>query len=72
MPTSHTNLNSWVSMNISIKAHFTLGIKAKVQIKSNIPISAIIEISLDCFGWKHTMGDYIILLQVDYWPWNKN
>jgi hypothetical protein len=26
-------------------AHFTLGIKAKVKLKSNIPIGAIIEVS---------------------------
>jgi hypothetical protein len=26
-------------------AHFTLGVKAKVKLKSNIPIGAIIEIS---------------------------
>jgi hypothetical protein len=30
---------------ISMKAHFTLGIKAKVELELNIPIGAIIEIS---------------------------
>jgi len=30
-------------------AHFTLGIKTKVKLKSNIPIGAIIEVSPEGF-----------------------
>jgi hypothetical protein len=32
-------------INMHISAHFTLGIKANVQLKSSIPIGAKVEIS---------------------------
>jgi hypothetical protein len=32
------------------KAHFTLGVKANVQLKSSIPIRAKVEISPKCFA----------------------
>jgi hypothetical protein len=31
------------------KVHFTLGVKANVQLKSSIPIGAKVEISHKCF-----------------------
>ncbi len=33
-----------------IKAHFALGVKANVQLKSSIPIGAKVEISPKCFA----------------------
>jgi hypothetical protein len=44
------------------KAHFTLGVKAKVGFKSSIPIGAITEISPKGFTLGVKAGNFIYLL----------
>jgi hypothetical protein len=46
------------------KAHFTLGVKAMVELKSSIPIGAITEISPKCFTIGVKVEKYIINFMV--------
>jgi hypothetical protein len=52
-------LVAWQAVWNEYKAHFTWGVKAKVQLKSSIPIGAKVEITLrlkplnQVKGWSH-------------------
>jgi hypothetical protein len=52
-------LVAWQAFWNQYKAHFTRGVKAKVQLKSSIPIGAKVEITLgvqllnEVNGWSH-------------------